>query len=349
MHGGNIYDEKIAYDFSVNVNPLGVLPEVRQAMEEALQDVSCYPQVESKNLRRELAQTLGVREDCLLLGNGASELFAAVFHALHPKKILLPVPGFSGYTWAARMTETEICRYPMKPEKGFTLDEEILDNLTPEIEMLVLANPNNPTGKYIDAGLLVQILNRCEELEIYVLLDECFMELSDAPKEHSLKKEYGKWKHLLIAGAFTKSFAIPGVRLGYLLGGDAEWINKISYQLPEWNVSLIAQRAGSACIKKWDSLTQVRAYIKSERRKISIGLKQLEIEVWDSDANFLLIRTDLPLYEKLLERGILIRDCSDYPGLKRGYYRIAVKKTEENRMLLQEIACIIEEKEKNDE
>ena len=113
------------------------------------------------------------------------------------------------------MTETEICRYPMKPENGFALDEEILDDLTPEIEMLVLANPNNPTGKYIDAGLLVQILNRCEELGIYVLLDECFMELSDAPKEHSLKKEYGKWKHLLIAGAFTKSFAIPGVRISF--------------------------------------------------------------------------------------------------------------------------------------
>ncbi len=349
MHGGNIYEHKIEYDFSVNVNPLGVLPAVKQAMCRAVDEISCYPQIGSKELRGKLAETMEVPTENLLLGNGASELFAAVFHTLRPGKILLPIPGFSGYAWAADMTDTEIVPYFMREENGYSLDEGILDSLNTEIQMLVLANPNNPTGRYVDSGLLMEILNRCEKLGIYVLLDECFMEISDEPENHSLKPEYAKWKHLLIAGAFTKSFAIPGARLGYLLGSDMDLMKKIFRQLPEWNVSMVAQRAGVACLENRDYLEQAREYITRERLELSTGLSNLGMKVYASHANFLLVKTRLPLYEKLLEREILIRDCSDYPGLERGYYRIAVKKVEENRMLLREIACMIEEKEKYNE
>ncbi|MBR6477970.1 MAG: aminotransferase class I/II-fold pyridoxal phosphate-dependent enzyme, partial [Lachnospiraceae bacterium] len=143
---------------------------------------------------------------------------------------------------------------------------------------------------------------------------------------------------VLVLRAFTKSFAIPGIRLGYLLCGDEGIAKKILLQLPEWNVSLPAQMAGIAAMEQDGHLEASRIFIKSQRDFLEKGLQKLGAKVFPSDANFLMFRwEDEKLYEKLVGQGILIRQCSDFQGLGPNYYRIAVKNRMENEELLRRL------------
>lgn len=343
MHGGNVYENDILYDFSVNVNPFGILPEIRQALYEAVEKCNCYPPICQDVLSRKLARHYGIKAEQLLWGNGASELFSAVVHALRPKKVLLLAPSFSGYEWAVRMEGADILYYPLKEEKKFLPGADFFDYLKEDVEMLFLANPNNPTGKYLPSAWLEEVLDVCERRNIYVVLDECFVELSEAPQKHSHKKDYCRWGHLLLIDAFTKSFAMPGVRLGYLLNSQEALLKKIRRQLPEWNVSVPAQCAGYVAAEQFAKLEEVQEFIKQEKAKMQQQLREIGIKVYPSQANFLLLQSPFPLYDLLLKKKILIRDCSDYRGLSAGFYRIAVKTRQENEYLLREMKQIVTE------
>ena len=147
--------------------------------------------------------------------------------------------------------------------------------------------------------------------------------------------------HVIIVRAFTKIYAIPGVRLGYMVCSDPLLLDRIRKQLPEWNLSTYAQAAGIACTKQTEYTVKTVIYVKKEREFLVEGFKRLGLHVYDSDANFILIYSERPLYDMLLKRGILIRDCSNYEGLTKGYYRIAVKQRKENEQLLKAIGdCI---------
>lgn len=340
-HGGDIYRNKVTMDFSVNVNPLGIPEGVRNALTETVSLCTCYPDPEAEQLKKAVSRWISVKEQQLLFGNGASELFMAIVHGLRPGKTVIPVPSFYGYEYAAGALPGEVVCFPMKQEKDFCLDGEIFSVLTQDVDMLFLANPNNPVGNLLPAELLEKILQHCREREIRVVLDECFMGFCD-PK-HSLLHRTEEYPNLLVVGAFTKSYAIPGVRLGYLVSSNAVFLENIKRQLPEWNLSAFAQAAGVACTRETEFLKQTRDSVEKERSFLTAGLKAAGLHVFPSAANFLLVSARIPLYEALLERGVLIRDCSTFRGLSEGYYRIAVKTRAENEELLKQIGEISEQ------
>lgn len=152
-----------------------------------------------------------------------------------------------------------------------------------------------------------------------------------------------EFPRLLIVRAFTKLYAIPGIRLGYLVCGEEEMALQISRQLPEWNLSVPAQRAGEACLGLTDYRKKTLLYIREERCHLLEELKKLGLKVFEGDGDFLLLYSEIPLYERLLEKGILIRNCENFKGLSRGYYRIAVKRREENERLQKAIGECIEQ------
>ena len=344
-HGGDRYRNKVRLDFSVNTNPAGVYESVKQALADSIAKAEHYPDQEAQQLREDLAKVLGVDPDWIVFGNGASEILMAAVRALRPKKILLPVPSFSGYQWAVRAEGAEIEYIPMNEDHQITAD--LLDSLSKDADLLFLCNPNNPTGSYIDHALLEKILDRCLEKGIGVILDECFMELSDDPVGNTCMKGLETWPNMLLLRAFTKSFAIPGVRLGYMLGMDTERNAKIRAQLPEWNLSIMAQEAGVAALKEIGRLQESRDVIFAERTRMVQNLTEMGFACTASNANFILVKSPVKdLYEQLLEKEILIRDCSDYQGLEKGYYRIAVRPKEENDELIREIREIISEDRK---
>ena len=330
-HGGDIYRNQIRLDFSVNTNPLGMPDSVREALHQAVEEAEHYPDIHAQELTKAVAERLRISEKRLVFGNGASELFHAVLHAVKPSKILIPVPSFLGYEEAAKAMDCEVIFYEMKKEEKFSLTERILDALDESISLVFLANPNNPVGNLVEPELIFKIAEKCRQCDITLVLDECFMELTGKEMTHSFLNQLDEFPNVVVVRAFTKLYAIPGVRLGYLIC-EQTLAEKIRLQLPEWNLSVFAQRAGVAAIKEQEYVARAVVCIQTQRLFLREELKAAGCNVFDSDADYLLFYSEKKLYELFLQRGILIRDCSNFRGLQRGYYRIAVKSEEQNQI-----------------
>ncbi len=335
IHGGDIYRNRVNIDFSVNSNPLGVPEDVKKSLQRAVGRCQEYPDMEASKLKQAVSNMLRIPGEYLVFGNGASELFMGIVHTLKPRKTLLPIPSFYGYEYASKAVDSDIIYFPLKEKEDFLPGEDFLEALTGDIDLLFLANPNNPTGKRMDKGYLRKVLNICRDNKTAVVLDECFIEFCG--KEFSMLAETAHYDNLLIVRAFTKIYAIPGVRLGYLACRNPLLLEAVKRQLPEWNLSVFAQEAGAACARQTEYAAQTVEYVKKERQFLAEGLKKLGLSVFSGEANFLLVYSKEPLYEKLLQKGILIRDCANFRGLEAGFYRIAVRQRKDNEILLKVI------------
>ena len=333
IHGGDVYNNKVNIDFSVNVNPLGVPSNVRHAMTEAIENVSKYPDIRCDSLKEACAKQLGIKKEYLIFGNGSSELYMAIANTLKPQKVIIPVPSFFGYEYAFFNVSEDMIFYLMRAEDDYKLTKEFIKKLN-DIDCIILANPNNPTGAPIEKSLLIDILNACSEKNIKVILDECFIEFTD---EESMIGLIDKYPNLIIVRSFTKIYAIPSVRLGYSICSDELLNDSIRNHLPEWNVSGIAENAGIECTKCSSYIADTKEYVKKEREYLSEELRKLGIRIFDSAANYIFLYSEKPLYDLLLKQGILIRDCSNYRGLGVGYFRIAVKTHDDNLKLINEL------------
>lgn len=342
MHGGDIYRNDIELDFSVNINPLGIMPEVKSALTKSIEMADRYPDIKCSKLKKRLAGHYYMTDSTsIAVGSGASELLMAIMHAIRPKRVLLVAPSFTGYEHAANAVKAECIYYEMSIKSDFSITEDILDMLTEDVDMLILTNPNNPTGKLIAPKLLEKIIIKAEENKIITVLDECFMELIEC-ENNSLASRAADLRGLIVLRAFTKSFAIPAVRLGYAVSNKHN-IALIEEQLPEWNVSVQAQIAGVAALENSDYLKRASELIKAERKYLEENLKRLGFETIKSDTCFMLIRyrNETDIYEKLLENKILIRSCGDYKGLDESWLRIAIKRHDENKRLIETLDKIL--------
>lgn len=348
IHGGDIYNNKVNMDFSVNINPLGIPHSVKEAMSDALSYADRYPDMACSGLKKAISeyftqQGCSIQSEDVIPGNGASELFMAIAHAIKPQKAVLLAPGFFGYEHVLRAVGCDIGYFLLDEQSEFSpaarLDA-LMDMLTDDTDIFFIANPNNPTGYLADSTFMKQIIGHCKEKHIYVVADECFMGFCE--KNYSVLSLLCDYDNLIVVRAFTKLFAIPGVRLGYMLSKNEAVRQKVQRNLPEWNVSVLAQMAGDACIKESEYIKETASYVSGQRRLLSDGLKKLGFKVYKSDADFILFYSKLPLYDILLNKGILIRDCSNYVGLSQGYFRVAVKTFDENVRLLKVIGECIE-------
>ncbi len=332
-HGG-LCTDNIKLDFSINVNPLGIAPSIHAAMEEALLEAGKYPDPSSRSLRQMIADREGLMADNILIGNGASELIMALTHCYRPHQVLVSAPGFYGYEHAARAAGAEVAYHYLSEDRGFALAEAFTRDITDETDMIFITNPGNPSGRLIDEAVIDAIYDRAAEVGARLIIDECFLGFTEG---RSYERE-GVYR----LRAFTKYYSLPGIRLGYLLCPDGE-AARIAEQLPEWNVSVIAQRAGEAALRESDYYSPTCECIRREREYLSRALSGLGTLVYKSDANFVLFKTDdVNLKEKLIKYGILIRDCSNYTGLAKGYYRIAVKSHKDNAELIEQMKRIYE-------
>lgn len=338
MHGGNIYGNEIEYDFSVNLNPLGPPDAVREALAAALNHVEEYPDPEYRELRRALANYRRLAEEQFVLGNGASELIPGIIRALAPKTCMVTAPCYSGYETAlnAAAPSCRIHRIFLRVEDDFTLPENICREIAHvKPNLLILTNPNNPNGKRISANRLREIAGACRGAGTVLLMDECFLALSGGDEDsliHCIRSE--ALPPTVVLRAFTKTFAIPGVRLGYAVC-PGSLAARIRRELPEWNLSVFAQYAGLAALEPSGYMAASVEMIAQEREYLTAELKKLGLRVFPSDANYILFQSrDRELHRKLLDKGILIRDCRDYHGLTAGFYRAAVRTRRENTALL---------------
>ena len=235
LHGGYIYGDTIKYDFSANLNPLGMPESARKAARKAIAESDCYPDPFCSALNKRIKEQWGVRGDMIVFGNGADDLIYRIVYAEKPKRAVIVTPTFTEYAAALENVDCEIIEHRLSEENGFTLDETILDKLTDDVDMLFLCNPNNPTGRLIDLSLLKRVNKACER-GICFVLDECFIELAENGATHSLTaSELGY--NTIILRAFTKTYAMAGLRLGYAVFGSKDTALLTALAGQHWSVS----------------------------------------------------------------------------------------------------------------
>lgn len=350
IHGGDVYSarqkmKQEPLDFSANINPMGMPPGAVRAAADALQQCTQYPDPLCRELRAALAAYEGIPAEQIVCGNGAADLIFRIVAATHPRRALLLAPTFAEYEQALRAMDCSIAYFPLQESEGFVLPEAFLQQLTPEINLLFLCNPNNPTGRTVSPALLQEIWKRCEEAGILLVVDECFNEFLEHPEQNTLKGVLKTGANAVILKAFTKSFAMPGLRLGYGLCGNRDLAERIFSCGQPWGVSIPAQAAGIAALQEQGYLERMRRLIQTERRWLSENLARLGLCVFPSEANYILFRTEteIPLRERMEQHSVLIRACGNYRGLDDRYYRIAVRGHGENEHLIAALKCALEE------
>ena len=338
IHGGNVYKYKGCTDFSANCNPLGTPEGVIEAGIAGLYQAAQYPEVGYAPLRKAIAEYESVNAEQVICGNGAAELIFTLCRAINPKHALLLAPTFAEYQQALESIGCEITYHYLLNVDGFALKKDFWQALKPDMDIVFLCNPNNPTGVLTDREFLLEILETCRRNEIFLAVDECFQDFIESPDEYTLKDQLNSYKNLFLLKAFTKRYAMAGIRLGYGLTGNAELMEQMEACVQPWNISTIAQNCGIAALEEKEYVEKSRRMIFEEQKFLKTEMEQLGLHVFDSRANYIFFKGPEDLFERCLEKKILIRDCSNYKGLGKGYYRIAVKLHEDNQRLI----CVLQ-------
>lgn len=324
-----------ALDFSANVSPLGLPAGVAAAITNALPTADRYPDPLCRELRAALAGAEGVPADWILCGNGAADLIFRLALAVRPRRALLPAPTFAEYEAALQTVGCAVQRVFLREENEFAVTEEFIDAVTTETDIVFLCQPNNPTGQMTPPALVERLVRRCAECGAVLVVDECFLDFLPDRDAWTAKQLLRDAPQLVILKAFTKLYAMAGVRLGYALCGDAALLEKMRGAGQPWAVSSLAQAAGLAALQETAYAGAVRALIAEQRPRMAAGLRALGLRVMDGQANYLLFRATPDFGEKLRRRGAVVRSCANYPGLDAAWYRTAVRTAEENTRLLQ--------------
>jgi threonine-phosphate decarboxylase len=348
-HGGDVYHlarslgvkVEDLLDFSANINPLGYPAGVPGAVQAALVDLVHYPDRSCFELRCDLAAYHGLSIDEVLVGNGSTELIYLVVRALKPARGLIVAPAFSEYQEALETASVPYEFHLTSEASLFTL-ERLPE--APGAELVFLANPASPSGALLQPERLLSWLEAWDAAGVFVALDEAFI---DFVEEASLKTSLKRFPRLIILRSFTKFFAIPGLRLGYVLAAP-ELITRLAAMQEPWSVSTLAQAVGRACLQDRDYMAQTRLRVAEERQHLLQGLQALPgLTAFPGEANYLLAKLTLPgwtarrLREGLLSRGIIIRDASNFEGLDERFIRVAVRRREDNDRLLAALATCL--------
>lgn len=340
-HGGDIATFEVEYgtpplDLSANINPFGIPESVREAMHRAVDECTHYPDPFCRAARQAISAAEGIPADMIYCGNGAADVLDRLAAVLKPQYVLLTAPTFAEYE--RTLSGAEIHFHMLRESDGFAVTERILSDISPKLDAVYLCNPNNPTGRTIEPALLEKIAEKCAECGVSLVLDECFNDFLTDAERHTMKSKLASYPNLIILRAYTKMFAVPGVRFGWCMTANAALLDALYRAGQPWNVSVVAQACAVAAAGEsgWAAWTALR--IAGERAFLADGLRSCGLTVCPGEANFLLFRADdAELDRKLRKNGIMIRNCANYRGLAPGYFRTAVKTRENSEQLLREI------------
>ena len=342
MHGGRLLEfsksGKKYIDFSASINPYGIDPNLKDILKESIDILVHYPNQDYSEIKALISRKHDVSEESIYLGNGANSIIFRLFSIFDKEfNICIPTPSFETYRLAAESVSANIVYYDMN---RFKITNEIFDILSDNIDVLVLTNPNNPTGYLIEEELLQRLLEYCKAENIFVLLDECFLEFVLDGEKFSQISNLSKYTNLAILRSLTKLYAFPGLRFGYLLTENKKIMEDLNKLTPSWDINTLALEAAKFSLTQ--DMSQVILKIQKEKSILLKNLKSVGIEVFDSKANFLLCRYKKNLSNALLNQGVIVRDCSDYRGMDDTYFRVAVRTNSDNMILFENIKELIE-------
>lgn len=343
VHGGDIFTEgKLKgiklLDFSSNINPLGVPNSFKENIQEAIDNLTLYPDILYRELIQNLKAYSGEKFSSLyfLPGNGASEIISGVISLF--KNVLIVIPSFSEYEENASKYGENIIFSNLNKD----MEIDYIDILAKfkEAEALIIGNPNNPTGNIIDKGKFKKILEYGEKNNKKIIIDEAFIEFTGNEK-NSFIEEALSYKCLFIIRALTKFFAMPGIRFGYGITKNEEIFKGVKkYQNP-WSVNSFAEIAVKYVLKDKDYIEKSKKWIEEEKKFMEEELGKIDIfeRVFKTNTNYILCKLKEikgeTLYKTCLSKGILIRRASNFRGLDDYFVRFAIKSRIDNTLLLE--------------
>lgn len=342
-HGGNLKEAARVYglkeeefiDFSANINPLGPSPHVWTALKKALPKIVHYPCPEGKELKAKLASHLGVPVKQLVLGNGGAELIYLLSRFFSPGRIIVTAPTFGEY--GQGILNPQILRVRLDPEKAFRLELDVFQETVQPGDLIFIGNPNNPTGVVTPRKDILQLAALAAGRGATLVVDEAFMDF--VQDSQSAAEDVANYRELIVVGSLTKIFALPGLRLGYLVARE-DLAEELEQVLPPWRVNSLAQVAGIASLADEAHLRASKQVIAEERQFLTDSLQSLGFKVFPGKANFLLLNgrsagmTGKALQKFLGPKGVLIRLCHSFDNLDEYYIRIAVRSRKENEQLI---------------
>ncbi len=330
-------------DFSSNVNPLGPPEGLLEHLKESLPDIVHYPSPQARELREQLSIFLDLSEKRLILGNGANELIHLLVIWKRPRRVFIPAPTFSEYERAANLAEAQVERYSLPPGEAF--DPRILAERLGSGDLVVFCNPSNPTGKLFSRQKLLELVLLAEKREAQVMIDESFIPLTGNPETSLRKAGTG---NLWIALSLTKLWALPGLRLGCLIGPESGMEKLIRWGDP-WRVNTLAQKAGLYCLRQEGYLEKTLKLIDQERRYLTACLMEKGVfKVFAGAANYLLVQGTVRGFDvadfqaELARQGVLIRRADNFHGLDQRFFRVAVLQRRDNNRLVEAIGRYME-------
>ncbi|MDF2520285.1 MAG: putative L-threonine-O-3-phosphate decarboxylase [Clostridia bacterium] len=343
FHGANIYEYTgRIIDFSSNINPLGVPESFKKMLLNSLDEFTRYPDINYRALKEDIADYIGLKDSSHVVpGNGAVELLYKAIGKSGKKKVIGLAPTFSEYSRAASFYHMDFISAAAFDEELQQVDIDYIAGSADRDSVVVICNPNNPTGTLVTKSQMVRLAGRLQEKGSRLIIDEAFMEFTPDYPANSMISELQNYSNVLVVKAATKFFGMPGIRLGYAVCQDSIWLNDIKEGLEPWNVNTAAVIAGRSVFKDKEYIRRSQEWIEEERKYLYDSLSRIEkIKVYKSSANFHLVklldeRTDAwKLKEKLLQHRILIRTPEGFEGLNGQYARLAVKDRESNEMLI---------------
>ena len=348
LHGGNVYAAIRSrgggfgdfLDFSANINPLGLSPRVRLALLESMDAVMAYPDPDAVALKEAIALQYRVPVECIETGNGAVELMYLLCRILTPERVLTPSPTFSEYESAARAAGLPIVKMMLRESAGFVPDlDELAQSLCPA-DLLFLCNPNNPTGVVFTRQQLLPLLGRASEIGAHVVVDESFNDFRPDSEAESCRTLVTEYPGVLVLQSLTKFLAVPGLRLGFMLG-ERDLVEQMKTLRDPWNVNVMAQAAGVAGLADQEYRRKTVELITQEKERMRCTIQSIPgIRVFPPSVNFILANIGdsgwdaSRLQEALLQHRILIRNCANFDGLSDQYIRLAIKGPTENQRFL---------------
>ena len=360
VHGANIFEistklkieKNNILDFSSNINPFGGSLKAKRVLKKNIDMVSLYPDVEYKKLKDAISLYAECNKENIILGSGATELISTYISTIKPRSAILLSPVYSEYEEELEKIECKIHKFYYKKKNDFKIDIEELNSYIKEIkpELIIICNPNNPTGTTIKKSELENILKKYNEEMIFscgkkgnIMIDETYIEFTDL-KIYSSVDLVRTYNNIFIIRGTSKFFSTPGIRLGYGILGKSEEFEKMKNSSNLWNINICATIMGEVMFKDVDYIEESK---KKIRRNFDILRKKMkkisEIKVYDSKSNFILCeilenkKTSEELYKFMLKNGIIIRDASNFFKTDKNFFRVCILGRKENLKLINKL------------
>jgi len=359
-HGGNIHKASQLtgirlnriFDFSASINPLGVPKSAALAIKSGIGLLPHYPEPFADSLSSFIARHYSLQAGSVICGNGSTELIYLPARFLKPKKILITAPTFSEYEKACNSSngKLQVVSYNLQRENNFDIDPDsyiqamkgglhsplFTSHSSRPVDMAFLCNPNNPTGRLLERESVLKIAAAAKKAKCYLIVDEAFM---DFCPDETVVKHVSRNPYLIVLRSLTKFYALAGLRIGF--GVFPQKIAAaIKKQKEPWTVNCLADTVAKTVLEDSAYSAKSLETIRREKRFLETGFERLGIKYIPSSANYYLVnmKNAQKVIRDLAGKGILVRDCSNFPGLGRTYIRLAVRTRRENEMLLKELA-----------